>query len=107
MKYLGLIYIDEDKLEENSASECLEYAATLKESGQCLAAEALQCLPTVTTLRVVDGQVSATDGPYLETKEYLAGIYVVEVESRDEAVRLLSKIPAAPAGRIELRPIME
>jgi hypothetical protein len=51
--------------------------------------------------------VSASDGPFIETKEFLAGIYLLEVAGRDEAVRLMSRNPCAPAGRIELRPIMD
>lgn len=107
MKYLGLVYIDENKLDAMSASDCLAYAATLKETGQCLAAEALECSPTVTNVRVQNGAVSATDGPFIETKEYLAGVYLLEVGDRDEAVRLMAGIPAASAGRIELRSIWE
>ena len=76
------------------------------EAGQCLAAEALDCVP-VTTVRVRDGKVAASDGPFVETKEFLAGIYLLEAADRDEAVRLMSRNPCAPAGRIELRPIME
>lgn len=108
MKYLGLIYIDEDKLDATPASDCMAYAATLRESGQCLAAEALRCCPpTRTTIQVRDGNVAVSDGPFLETKEYLAGIYVLKVRSRDEAIQLLAQIPGAPAGRIELRRILE
>lgn len=107
MKYLSLIYIAEDKLDECPADECLAYAETLKDSGQCLAAEALQCLPRLTTVRVQNGDVSATDGPFPETKEYLAGIYVIDVPDLEQAVQLVARIPSAPSGRIELRPILE
>lgn len=106
MKYLGLIYIDEDKLEETPPGDCMAYAATLKERGKCLAAEALDCEP-LTTVRVHDGKVSASDGPFVETKEFLAGVYLLEVADRDEAVRLMSRNPCAPAGRIELRAVMD
>lgn len=106
MKYLGLIYIDEDKLEDTQPEDCMAYAATLKESGQCLAAEALDCVPK-TTVRVRDGEVLASDGPFVETKEFLAGIYLLEAADRDEAVRLMSRNPCAPSGRIELRPVIE
>jgi hypothetical protein len=106
MKYLCLIYIDEDKLEDTLPDDCMAYAATLKEQGQCLAAEALDCLP-LTSVRVRDGKVSTSDGPFVETKEFLAGIYLLEVADRDEAVLLMSRNPCAPAGRMELRPIMD
>jgi hypothetical protein len=108
MKFLGLIYIDEDKLDTSSAAACLAYAEPFKSSGQCLAAEALVCCdPARAMLRVRDGNVSVSDGPFLETKEYLAGVYVLDVQDRDEAIELLAGIPAAPAGRIELRPILD
>lgn len=93
MKYLCLIYIDEDKLEDTPPDDCMAYAATLKERGQCLAAEALDCVP-LTNVRVRDGKVSTSDGPFVESKELLAGIYLLEVADRDEAVRLMSAIPA-------------
>jgi hypothetical protein len=106
MKYLCLIYIDEDKLEDTPPGDCMAYAATLKERGQCLAAEALDCVP-LTTLRVRDGKMSTSDGPFVETKEFLAGIYLLNVADRDEAARLMVRNPCAPAGRIELRQIMD
>lgn len=108
MKYLGLIYIDQDRLDDNPPSECLAYAATLKDSGQCLAAEALQCTPALTSVRTRNGKMSVSDGPFAETKEFLAGIYLLEVANRDEAVELASRIPCVSSGgRVELRPIME
>jgi hypothetical protein len=107
VKYLCLIYIEEDKLEATPASECLAYAAALRESGYRVAAEALRFARTGTTVRVRNGEVSVTDGPFVETKEHLAGFYVVDVRDLNEAVRLVAKIPSAPAGRIELRPILD
>jgi hypothetical protein len=105
MKYLCLVYIDEKKLDAVPDSECLEYDAALRESGQCLASEALQPVETATTVRVRNGKVSITDGPFAETKEQLAGFYLIEARDLDEAVQLASKIPPARAGSVEVRPI--
>jgi hypothetical protein len=105
MKYLCLVYIDEKKLDAVPDSECLEYDAALRASGQCLASEALQPVETATTVRVRNGKVSITDGPFAETKEQLAGFYLIEARDLDEAVHLASKIPPARAGSVEVRPI--
>jgi hypothetical protein len=105
MKYLCLVYIDEKKLDAVPDSECLEYDAALRESGQCLASEALQPVETATTVRVRNGKVSITDGPFAETKEQLAGFYLIEARDLDEAVQLAAKIPPARAGSVEVRPI--
>jgi hypothetical protein len=105
MKYLCLVYIDEKKLDAVPDSECLEYDAALRESGQCLASEALQPVETATTVRVRNGKVSITDGPFAETKEQLAGFYLIEARDLDEAVQLASKIPPAREGSVEVRPI--
>lgn len=106
VKYLCLIYIDDDKLETNPASDCLAYAATLRDAGRCLAAEALRSTPGPMNVRVREGEVSVHDGPFIETKEHLAGFYVLDVEDVDEAVELVAKIPCTPAGRVEIRPIL-
>ncbi len=76
MKYLCLVYSEEKKLETMSDSECLAYDEALRKSGHCLASEALQPVQTATTMRVRNGKVSVTDGPFAETKERLAGFYL-------------------------------
>ena len=108
MKFLCLVYIDSDKLETNPPEECLSYAEELRQSGYRVSAEALQCGPAdADVMQVRHGKVTTTDGPFAETKEQLAGYYVVEVPDLDEAIRLIRGIPCAPAGRIEIRPIHE
>jgi hypothetical protein len=107
MKYLCLIYIEANKLRSTPANECLAYAASLQQKGQCLAAEALRASRHATTVRLRNGKLSVTDGPFPETKELLAGFYVLEVADLDEAIQLAAKIPPLSAGRIELRPILE
>jgi hypothetical protein len=107
MKYLCLIYIEASKLESTPASECLAYAASLQQKGQCLAAEALRASLPPTTVHLRNGKLSVTDGPFPETKELLAGFYVLEVEDLDQAIQLAAKSPPLSVGRIELRLILE
>lgn len=107
MKYLCLIHIEADKLEQTPAAECLAYAAELREKGRCLAAEALRASQPATTVRLRNGKVSVTDGPFPETKELLAGFYLIDAENLDEAIELTSKIPPLSVGRVELRPVLE
>ncbi len=72
-----------------------------------MAAEALQSVHTATTVRVRDGKVSITDGPFAETKEQLAGFYLLDAKNLDEALQMAAKIPPATVGSIEVRPIRE
>ena len=105
MKYLCLVYLDEKRLDELPDSECVEYDQSIRESGHCVASEALQSVKTATTVQVRNGKVAITDGPFAETKEQLAGFYLVEARDLDEAIQLASKIPPARVGSIEVRPI--
>jgi len=107
MKYLCLVYSEEKKLETMRDDECMEYDATIRKSGSCLASEALQPVQTATTVRVRAGKVSVTDGPFAETKEQLAGFYLIDARDLDEAIGIASKIPPATVGSIEVRPIRE
>jgi hypothetical protein len=81
------------------------YDAELRDSGRCLASEALQPVATATTVRVRDGRVSITDGPFAETKEQLTGFYMVQAADLDEALEIAAGIPPATVGSIEVRPI--
>lgn len=105
MKYLCLVYAEENKLEDVADIECVAYDAKLRESGHCVASEALEPVETATTVRVRNGKLSITDGPFAETKEQLTGFYLVEARDLNEAIRLASKIPPARVGCIEVRPI--
>jgi hypothetical protein len=107
MKYLCLVYSEEKKLETMTDDECMEYDAAIRKSGQCIASEALQPVQTATSVRVRSGKVSITDGPFAETKEQLAGFYLIEANNLDKAVEIASKIPPARVGTIEVRPIRE
>lgn len=105
MKYLCLVYGDENLLEHADDALCIAYDDGLRASGHCIASEALQPVATATTLRVRDGRVSVTDGPFAETKEQLAGFYLIEAADLDEAIRLAADIPPARIGSIEIRPL--
>ena len=107
MKYVCLVYLDENKLGTVSDNECKAYGDGLRSSGRWLAAEALQGVHTATTVRLRDGKVSVTDGPFAETKEQLAGFYLVDARDLNEAIQIASKIPPARVGSIEVRPVRE
>ncbi|HWR77841.1 MAG TPA: YciI family protein, partial [Thiobacillus sp.] len=92
-------------LNELPDEDCVAYDAAIRDSGHCLASEALQSVHTATTVRVRDGRVSVTDGPFAETKEQLTGFYMIEARDLDEAIHIASNIPPARVGSIEVRPI--
>jgi len=105
MKYLCLVYLDEKRLDELPDEDCVDFDTAIRKSGQCIASEALESVQTATTVRVRNGKVSVTDGPFAETKEQLAGFYMIEAKDLNEAIQLASKIPPARVGGIEVRPI--
>ena len=105
MKYLCLVYLDEKRLHELPDEDCVAYDASIRRSGHCIASEALQPVETATTVRVRNGKLAITDGPFAETKEQLAGFYMIEARDLDEAIAIASKIPPAEVGSVEVRPI--
>jgi len=105
VKYLCLVYGEEGAIREMPDSHCLAYDADLRASGHCIASEALQPVASATTVRVRNGKVSVTDGPFAETKECLAGFYLIEARDLNEAIQHASRIPPAAVGSIEVRPI--
>jgi len=107
MKYLCLVYLEEEKLDDVPDSDCKACGQELRRNGHHIAAEALQPVHTATTVRVRNGKVSVTDGPFAETKEQLAGFYLIEAKDLNEAIQLASKIPPARLGSIEVRPTRE
>jgi hypothetical protein len=107
MKYLCLVYGEESKLETVSDSECLAFSEDLGKAGHRLAAEALQPVQTATTVRVRNGRLSLTDGPFAETKEQLAGFYLIDARDLNEALQWAAKIPPARIGSVEVRPVRE
>ncbi len=111
MKYLCLVYSNEQFLHSLPQSpkdaECMAYASQVAASGRMLAAEALQPVATATTVRLRNGQLLLSDGPFAETKEQLAGFYLVEARDLNEALQLAAGIPAARVGSVEVRPIRQ
>ena len=105
MKYLCLVYLDEKRLGELPDEECVAFDTAIRKSGHCLASEALESVQAATTVRVRNEKVSVTDGPFAETKEQLAGFYMIEAKNLDEAIRIASRIPPARVGSIEVRPV--
>jgi hypothetical protein len=117
MRYAILIY-DEDTANppaEPPPPEVIQpvmeaytaYTEMLRDRQVYLGGEALQPVPTATTVRVRDGQTLTTDGPFAETKEALGGFYLVDAKDLDEALELAAKCPGALVGSIEVRPIWE
>ncbi len=113
MQYLCLIYDEEKKMAGMSKSEgdafMGEYGAfteSVKASGHYIGGNALQPVQTATTVRVRNGKMSTTDGPFAETKEQLGGYYLIEAKDLNDAIQIGSRIPSAKTGCIEVRPIM-
>jgi hypothetical protein len=107
MKFVCLVYAEEPKLASVSDNECMANGEALRTQGNYVAAEALQPVRTARTVRVRSGQLSITDGPFTETKEQLAGFYLIDASGWDEAIALAAKIPPARVGSIEVRPVRE
>lgn len=113
MQYLLLIYDPETawetmpEAERNQMfGEYTTFTSDIKASGHHRAGDALQPTRTATTVRVRDGKITTTDGPFAETREQLGGYYLIEAKDLDEATRIAARIPSAKIGSIEVRPIM-
>lgn len=114
MKYLALVFYQENIMQQMSQQqwdvlnqECLACGDKLRDSGHMLGGNALQSVDTATTVRVRDGKLTITDGPFAETKEQLAGYYLLEAKDINEAIQLAGNIPPARYGSIEIRPVRE
>lgn len=113
MKYLCLIY-DEEKRMATTPKDQIDammgeygvFTESIKKSGQYIGGEPLQPTQTASTVRVRQGKVSATDGPFAETKEQLGGFYLIDAKDLNEAIQIASRIPSAKTGSIEVRPVM-
>lgn len=107
MKYLCLVYLDEAHWNACPDETCFAYGEQLRESLHLLAAEPLHPVSRATTVRVRNGQTALFDGPYAETKEQLAGFYLVDAKDLNEAIQIAQGIPPARYGSIEVRPVRE
>ncbi|HBB97505.1 MAG TPA: hypothetical protein DC054_19155 [Blastocatellia bacterium] len=111
MKYMLLVYMDEQAMTDEEREHCYVESAKLTQdlnaSGQYLGAGPLHSVSTATSVRVREGKRLITDGPFAETREQLGGYYVVEAADLDEAISIAERIPPARFGTIEIRPVME
>jgi hypothetical protein len=114
MKYLCLIYDEEKKLAAMPKTEMdafmgeyFAFTEGIRTSGHYLGGNALKPVQTATTLRVRNGKLSTTDGPFAETKEQLGGYYLIEAKDLNDAIQVASKIPSVKTGTVEVRPIQE
>jgi hypothetical protein len=105
MKYLCLVYLDEDHWDACPDRDCFAFASELAGSGRLLAAEPLHQVQSATTVRVRNGDAAFFDGPFAETKELLAGFYLIEAKDLNEALAVAARIPPAKYGSIEVRPV--
>ena len=103
MKYLCLVYLDEKRLDELPDEDCVEFDSGLRKSGHCIASEALQSVQTATTVRMRNGKLSVTDGPFAETKERLGGFFLIEAKDEGEAIKIAGRSLIAKMGSIEVR----
>jgi hypothetical protein len=88
-------------------NEYFVFTENIARGGQLVAGEALQPTATATTVRVRNGKVSTTDGPFVETKEQLGGFYLIEAKDLNDAIQVAAKIPSARSGAIEVRPVVD
>jgi hypothetical protein len=114
MKYMCLVYYDEKTLDALSKSEydalveeVLAYREVLRKSGHYIISDGLQPVETATTIRIRNGRVSATDGPFAETKEQLGGFMLIEARDLNDAIRVASQLPPLRLGCIEVRPLRD
>jgi len=114
MKFLCLAYEEEEKLNALSQDEwlklrqeTLEYVDALTRDGRLVSAYPLQSATTASMVRIRDGRLSVTDGPFAETREQLGGFFLIEAEDSEDAIQIAAKWPSARIGSIEVRPIEE
>jgi hypothetical protein len=110
VKFLLLLYVPPAVREDPDALPGLEawfaYGRSLIDAGAHLGNNALDGLETATTVRVRDGETLITDGPFAETKEMLGGYYLVDLPDREAAIAWAARVPSAPLGSVEIRPVL-
>ena len=112
MRYICMVHFEPSLLDNAPLAErqdvdrrSMAYDAELKARGQLVIAQAIQGGDSAVLVRVRDGKLSVTDGPYMETKEQMAGFLLIEAADMDEALAIAGKVPLAEIGTIEVRPI--
>jgi len=111
MKYMLLIYLEENAMNDTEREHCYVESAQLAQDlhakGQFLAANPLHPVATATSVRIREGNPLVSDGPFAETREQLGGYFLVEAKDLEEAIGIAARIPAARVGTVEIRPIMD
>ena len=111
MKYMLLIYLDEQALSEAERQQCYaestQLAQEIHSSGQYLAANPLHPTSMATSVRVRNGKRLVTDGPFAETREQLGGYFLIEANNLDDAIGIAARIPMARKGTVEVRPVID
>ena len=112
MQYLLLIYANEAEMAatppaalQSMTSEYMEFTKGIVQGGQFKAGDRLKPTSSASTVRVRNGRVATTDGPFAETREQLGGYYLVEAKNLDEAIAIAARIPGAKHGSVEVRPV--
>jgi hypothetical protein len=114
MKYMLLVHHDEeafDKLSETTRKQMLEESVQLTHqlhaNGKYLSASPLHPTSTAAIVRVREGKPLVTDGPFVETREQLAGYFLIDAKDHDEAIGIATRVPGARIGTVEVRPVRE
>jgi hypothetical protein len=114
MKYMLLVHHDEEafrKFSETNRKQMLEESVQLTHqlhaNGQYLSASPLHPTPTAAIVRVREGKQFVTDGPFIETREQIAGYFLITAKDRDEAIAIAARVPGARIGTVEVRPVIE
>lgn len=111
MKYMLLIYLADNAMNETEREECYVESTALAHDlaarGQFISASPLHPVSTATSLRIREGKRLITDGPFAETHEHLGGYYMIDAENLDDAIGIAARIPGARKGTVEIRPVME
>ena len=111
MKYMLLIYLDENTITQDQRDQCYKdsaaYACKLHESGHFLGTAPLYPTSTATSVRLKDGKRLVTDGPFAETREQLGGFFLINAKDLDEAIDIAGRVPGGRWGTVEIRPVIE
>ena len=111
MKYMLLVYLEEQALSESEREKCYVESAQLTReldaNGKYISAGPLHPVAMATSVRVRNGRRLVTDGPFAETREQLGGYYLIDARDLDEAMSIAERIPVAKVGTIEIRPVLE
>jgi hypothetical protein len=114
MKFMLLIYNDTTRLDALPADEadgmmrdCLSHADELRRDGHLIESQMLQGTEKAKSVRIRNGRLSSTDGPFAEVKEVLGGFNLIEATDMDEAVRIAAEFPWARTGCVEVRPVQD